>query len=237
MRSRFSRRAATEETVDVETAVRMLITRLQESGKAKGIDPNQISRDQLTGLIDRLSPERTARQGKNSGSSAGPVNSLDPPAGLEITLTTRLSRETGEPILLTPNALSRNLAPYLNAIISIQNIFNEVKSLPLRKISILEIRTQPVMTIRLDGAAEAIFIIKSIINAWRHRNYEQITRISTGNLRSHIEKTTLDRSKVEMASQMLDLVKAGMREKEKFNYLSSLLPSIDVLIYSEYELS
>ena len=238
MRSRFSRRAATEETVDVETAVRMLITRLQESGKAKGIDPNQISRDQLTGLIDRLaSPERPPRQGKNSESSAGHTNTLDPPGGLEITLTTRLTRETGEPMILTPNGLSRNLAPYLNAIISIQNIFNEVKGLPLRKISILEIHTRPVMTIRLDGAAEAIFIIKSIINAWRQRNHEQITRISTGTLRSHIEKTTLDRSKVEMASQMLDLVKAGMREKEKFNYLSSLLPSIDILIYSEYELS
>jgi hypothetical protein len=86
-------------------------------------------------------------------------------------------------------------------------------------------------------ASEAVFVIKGIVNTWRERNNEQLSRVSTGNLRSHIEKTTLDRSKVEMASQMLDLVKAGMTEKEKFTYLSSLIPSIDILIFSEYEMS
>ena len=90
----------------------------------------------------------------------------------------------------------------------------------------------------MDGAAaEASYVIKGIVNTWRQRNYQHLSRASTGNLQNHIEKTTLDRSKVEMASQMLDLVKAGMSEKEKFAYLSSLIPSIDVLIFSEFEMN
>jgi len=236
MRSRFSRHSAREETVDIETAVRMLITRLQEIGKTTGIDPSQISRSQLSGLMERMA-SAGQKSAPRKTTSPHPSSVPEPPAGLEITLTTRAGREKGEPIILTPNLLSRSLVPYLNAIISVQNIFNEVKELPLRKIPILEIRSQPVLTIRLDGASEAIYIIKAIVNSWRRQNYEQLYRLTTGNMHNRIEKTTLDRSKVEMASQMLDLVKAGMTEKEKFNYLSSLIPSIDILIFSEYELS
>ena len=235
-RSRFSRHSAREETVDIETAVRMLITRLQEVGKATGIDPNQISRSQLSGLMERMaSTEQKPAPRKTTSPRSSSVP--EPPAGLEITLTTQDSREKREPIILTPNLLNRSLVPYLNAIISVQNIISEVKGLPLRKIPILEIRSQPELTIRLEGASEAIYIIKAIVNSWRRQNYEQLYRLTTGNLHNRIEKTTLNRSKVEMASQMLDLVKAGMTEKEKFNYLSSLIPSIDILIFSEYELS
>jgi hypothetical protein len=234
MRSKFSRRFAREETVDVETAVRMLINRLQETGKASGLDPNQISRSQLSGLMERMvSTEHKSTPPIRTGGPSAP----EPSQGLEITLTTQSSREKREPIILTPNLLNRSLVPYLNAIVSVQNIFNEVKGLPLRKIPILEIRSQPVLTVRLEGASEAIYVIKSIVNSWRRQNSESLYRLTTGNLLNHVEKTTLSRSKVEMASQMLDLVKAGMTEKEKFNYLSSLIPSIDILIFSEYEMS
>ncbi len=234
MKSRFTRRASNEETVDVQTAVKMLISRLQESGKAAGVDPNQISSSQLSDLMETLKkPDLPATPSK-----AAQVTTQPKPGGLDITLNTRISREGHDPILLTPNLLSRSLAPYLNAIIAVQNIFNEVKELPLKKIPILEIRSQPNLVVRMDGAAaEAIYVIKGIVNTWRQRNYQQLSRASTGNLQNHIEKTTLDRSKVEMASQMLDLVKAGMSEKEKFAYLSSLIPSIDVLIFSEFEMN
>lgn len=231
MRPRFSKHAAKEETVDVQTAVRMLITRLQESGKAGGLDPDQISRSQLTDLMETLTtPPPSTPKGP---APVGPV----PPAYVEITLTTRSVREKHESILITPTVLGRTIAPYLNAINAVQNVLNEVKGVPLKRMSILEIRAQSELTVRLGGeAAEAIYVIKGIVNTWRQRNDEQINKYSTGNLNNHIEKTTLERSKVEMASQMLDLVKAGMPEKEKFNFLSMLIPSIDILIYSEYEM-
>ncbi|NUM47184.1 MAG: hypothetical protein HUU38_20995 [Anaerolineales bacterium] len=219
--------------MDVQTAVRQLITRLQETGKVTGMAPDRISRSQLSELIDTLTKPEQA---------SSPVRAPQPktssiPATVEITLTTRATRDKNEPLLLTPTMLARNVAPYLNAITSVQNVLNEVKGLPLRKIPILEIRTQPDLIVRLDGeASEAIYVIKGIVNTWRQRNDEQINRYSTGNLTNRVEKTTLERSKVEMASQMLDLVKAGMSEKEKFNYLSQLIPSIDVLIYSEFEI-
>ncbi len=237
MKPKFLRRASNEETVDVQTAVRLLITRLQETGQAAGIDPNQISSSQLSDLMATLKkPESLSAPSK----ILAPYRDATQPkaAGLEITLTTRQSREKNEPILLTPTLLSRSLAQYLNAIITVQNVFNEVKDLPLRKIPVLEIRSQPNLVVRLDGeASEAIYVIKGIVNTWRQRNAQQLSRASTGDLQNHIEKSTLDRSKVEMASQMLDLVKAGMTEKEKFTYLSALIPSLDVLIFSEYEMS
>lgn len=230
MRSRFSKHATTEETVDVQTAIRMLISRLQESGKAAGLDPSQVSQSQLSELMETLSAPPSASP---KSAPAGPL----PPGFVEITLTTRSSHEKREAILITPTLLGRTIAPYLNAINAVQNVLNEVKGVPLKRMSILEIRAQPDLTVRLGGeAAEAVYVIKGIVNTWRQRNDEQINKYSTGNLNNHIEKTTLERSKVEMASQMLDLVKAGMPEKEKFNFLSMLIPSIDILIYSEYEI-
>lgn len=234
MRSRFSKRATTEDTVDIQTAVRMLISRLQENGKGIGLEPDQISRTQLTDLIDNLSKNDSAPTPPTPAAKPSPALPSTP---IDITLTSRANREKNEGILLTPTILGRNIAPFLNAIISIQNVFNEVKGLPLRKMAILEIRSQPDLSVRLSGeVAEAVFVIKGIVNTWRQRNDEQINRYSTGNLTNRIEKTTLERSKVEMASQMLDLVKAGMPEKEKFGYLSMLIPSIDILIYSEFEI-
>lgn len=231
MRPRFSKHAATEETVDVQTAVRMLINRLQDSGKVNGLDPNQISRSQLTNLIETL-----GKQEASTPKVPAPVGPVPPPF-VEIVLITRQQRPAQEAALITPTLLGRTIAPYLNAINAVQNVLNEVKGAPLKRMSILEIRAQPQLTIRLGGeASEAIFVVKGIVNTWRQRNNEQINRYSTGNLNNHIEKTTLERSKVEMASQMLDLVKAGMSEKEKFNYLSMLIPSVDVLIYSEFEI-
>lgn len=232
MRPRFSKRTSTEETVDVQTAVKLLITRLQESGKAVGLDPNQVSRSQLTDLMENLTKADTSPTKNLFPHAREPI----PPAPIEITLITR-ARENTEPFLLTPTVLGRTIAPFLNAISTVQNVFNELKGLPLRKIPVLEIRTQPDVSILLGGeVSEAIFVIKGIVNTWRHRNDEQLNRYSTGNLTNRVEKTTLERSKVEMASQMLDLVKAGMTEKEKFAYLTGLIPSIDILIYSEFEI-
>ncbi|GAB4578269.1 MAG: hypothetical protein Fur0022_10030 [Anaerolineales bacterium] len=209
----------------------MLITHLQETGKMTGIDPDKISRKQLSDLMENL-----AKTEAQPGGSTQPKLPSVPPA-LEIVLINRAHEGKRDPILLTPTTLGRNLAPYLNAIMTVQNIFNEVKGLPLRKIPILEIRTAPELTVRLGGeASEAIFIIKGIVNSWHKRNDTQINRYSTGNLSNRVEKTTLERSKVEMASQMLDLVRAGMTEKEKFTFLSRLIPSIDILIFSEFEI-
>jgi hypothetical protein len=233
VRARFSKRASAEETVDVQTAVRLLIARLQESGKVIGLNSDQVSRTQLSDLIETLSKTSPITQPPGLLPKATPI---PPASAVTLTLKTRV-RQSTSPFLLTPTILGRTIAPYLNAIIAIQNVFNEMKGLPLRKLSILEIHTQPDLTIRLGGeVTEAVFVIKGIVNTWRQRNDEQITRYSTGNLTNRIEKTTLERSKVEMASQMLDLVKAGLPEKEKFSFLSKLIPSIDILIFSEFEI-
>ncbi|HNB55249.1 MAG TPA: hypothetical protein PK530_25075, partial [Anaerolineales bacterium] len=195
---------------------------------------DQISRSQLTDLMDNLSKNDSTSKSSTPPAKPSPVPPLTP---IDLILTSRANREKNESPLLTPTVLGRTIAPFLNAIISIQNVFNEVKGLPLRKMAILEIRSQPELVIRLSGeVSEAVFVIKGIVNTWRQRNDDQINRYSTGNLTNRIEKTTLERSKVEMASQMLELVKAGLPEKEKFGYLSMLIPSIDILIYSEFEI-
>ena len=237
MRRRFSKQATREETVDIETAVKMLISRLQETGKTGGLDPNQISRAQLSGLIERIATtDRTGNTRPLVSAQTGSSTVSEPLAGIEIILVPRTGRKFQDNFVLTPNAIIRTVAPFLNAIIAIQHVFNEVKGLPLRKIPVLEIRSQPVLSARLDGVSEAVYVIKGIVNSWRQKHIEQLSRLTTGTLQNKIERSTLDRSKVEMASQMLDLVKAGMTEKEKFGHLSALLPSIDVLILSELEI-
>lgn len=235
---RFSRHASREETVDVETAIRMLITKLQTEKQAAGIDPDSISRAQLDDLMENLTQSEHGTKPRQI--PAIPYKETGKPEAepiAEITLALRSDHKNKEGILLTPNTLIRSVGPYINALIAIQNVFNQLKGLPLRKIAILEIHSQPELRVRLDGASEAVMVVKGIINSWRNRYHNQLHRAATGKLQSSLERKTLDRSKVEMASQMLELVKAGLSEKEKFSHLSALLPLIDILIFSEFEIA
>ncbi|GEM_PF-6919044 len=229
MRRKQSRFGAREETVDIETAVKMLIARLLETGELKANEANAISREKLNTLIRRLSPRDTA------------------PAPVEEKVSSRAPRITRfklvthpgagtPPEVLTPNRLAGHLAPYLNAIINIQNAIDELRGLPLQKIGILSIQGPEPLQISSHGAAEAVQLVREIVIPWRRKNYHRIRRVSTGQLRGEIERKTIDRGKIELASRIIRRANPNLSEQEKFASLANFLPALNVLIFSDFEL-
>jgi hypothetical protein len=78
---------------------------------------------------------------------------------------------------LTPEYLANSITPYINAVIDLQHIIDEIKKRKPSDINIKEIKRNSPISVSLDGAGEAIQIIKETIVPWRRKHAETMARL------------------------------------------------------------
>jgi len=71
---------------------------------------------------------------------------------------------------LTPRNLSTGVSPFLNAISDIQHIIDEILKQQPHEIQIKEIKQYSPISVSLDGASEAIGLIKDTVVPWRRKH-------------------------------------------------------------------
>jgi tetratricopeptide (TPR) repeat protein len=75
---------------------------------------------------------------------------------------------------LTPRFLSKVVTPYLNAVVDIQHIIDEIKGRDKRDVLIKSISQNSPISVNLEGAAEALQQIKDSVVPWRRKHSEKM---------------------------------------------------------------
>ncbi len=78
---------------------------------------------------------------------------------------------------LTSNYLSKVIAPYIESIIGFQHLIDEIKGSTLSQVKIRSIAQNSPVSISLDGASEAIQLIKETIVPWRRKHAETMAHL------------------------------------------------------------
>jgi serine/threonine protein kinase len=175
---------------------------------------------------------------------------------------------------LTPYILTTAISPYLNAIVDIQNIINDARKIDRSDISIRSISQKSPISVSLDGASEAIALIKDSVIPWRRKHSETMAHLLEQEKRAEIEnkkaeilekrartdservegikqheeverikleneklRLELQRAKVQMVIDILNKIAPNLSETDKINYVVRLLPPLDIVISSEFEIS
>ena len=89
--------------------------------------------------------------------------------------------------VLTPVYLSDKLSPYLKAIADIQNIINEIKGQKPQEIVVKEITQESPISVSLEGAAEAVQVVKDTVVPWRRKHAEIMAHLLEQEKRADIE--------------------------------------------------
>jgi hypothetical protein len=184
------------------------------------------------------------------------------------------------PAELTPRYLETHINPYLNAINDLQHIIDEIKGRRPTTIRIKSVSQASPISVNLNGAQEAIQLIKDTIVPWRRKHVEKMARLlekekqaEIGNIKADIlekraraarddaesEKITaeaakqreetermkleneklrleLHRAKLQLTLDILAQISSNLSETEKIDFVVKLLPSLDVLAFSELEM-
>jgi amino acid adenylation domain-containing protein len=81
------------------------------------------------------------------------------------------------PAKLTPQYLDTNISPYLNAIDDLQRLIDEIKGQKSSRLYIKSISQSSPIGVDLNGAPEAIQLIRDTIVPWRRRHTEKIAHL------------------------------------------------------------
>ncbi len=192
----------------------------------------------------------------------------------EIMLTTGNGESLTPEHDLTPNYLAAQVTPFLNAITDIQHVIDEIQGRTHSLIVIKEIQKRSPISVSLDGAAEAVQLVKDTVVPWRRKHAETMARLLEQEKQAEIEckkadilekrahaekdrveatkqrgeaeklqieneKLRLDlyRAKIQLALDMLAQVAPNLPEAEKIAYLVKLLPPLEALVSSSYQIA
>jgi Phosphopantetheine attachment site len=81
------------------------------------------------------------------------------------------------PAKLTPQYLDTTISPYLNAIDDLQRLIDEIKGQKSSTLHIKSIRQSSPIGVDLNGAPEAIQLIRDTIVPWRRRHTEKLAHL------------------------------------------------------------
>lgn len=79
---------------------------------------------------------------------------------------------------LTPAFLSTTLNPFLSAIANLQYTISLIQGRPRREVLVKLISQNSPISINLDGASEAIQLLRETISPWRRRHAEKMARLA-----------------------------------------------------------
>jgi hypothetical protein len=117
--------------------------------------------------------------------------------------------EEGGSQTLTPLYLAQNISPFLNALSDIQNIINEILDRRPLGINIRAIRQESPISVSLEGAVEAVQVVKDTVVPWRRKHAETMARLLEQEKLAEIES-----KKAEVLEKRANAAK-GRAEAEK----------------------
>lgn len=79
--------------------------------------------------------------------------------------------------LLTPNFLLEDLAPWLKAIVELQNVFDDFQNKEKREVRILSITQRSPVNVNLEGGGQAIQAIEEAVVPWRQEHAKKLAEI------------------------------------------------------------
>jgi hypothetical protein len=93
-----------------------------------------------------------------------------------LTELTTLSLDTN--LILTPVYLADSVAPFLSAIESVQQVVNEVKGVRKTFFRIRTITQSSPLNIGLEGATEAVKLLRELASPWRNRHAQNMAELA-----------------------------------------------------------
>jgi hypothetical protein len=154
------------------------------------------------------------------------------------------------------------LTPYLNAIKNLQEIINDIQGRKTRKVEIVNIKQNSPISVSLDGASEAIQVIKDTVVPWRRKHAESMARLieqeksveieakkaevvdkkiiareQANKLKLENEKLRLElqQAKIQLAIEVLNSISHNLSQTEREAVISKLLPILETLALSRLE--
>lgn len=165
---------------------------------------------------------------------------------------------------LTPEYLVNIIAPYLSAVIELQHLIDTIKKRELSLVSIKEIKRNSPISVSLDGAGEAIQLIKDTVVPWRRKHAETMARLleqeksveieakkaevidkkivareQANKLKLENEKLRLElqQAKMQLAVEMLNSLSHNMTQAEREAIIQKLLPILDTVSLGKLEMA
>jgi hypothetical protein len=92
----------------------------------------------------------------------------------------------------TPHFFQTALAPYLNALSELQTILNKLRAKQPNEIVIREITYNSSFSISLEGATEAVDVVRQTIVPWRRQHVETMVGLSEQKKQINIERTRVE---------------------------------------------
>lgn len=101
---------------------------------------------------------------------------------------------------LTPRFLSEVLAPYLDAIALIQNIYDDVRQVRKHEVVVRVITQLSPIDVSLTGAADAISAVKEDLIPWRKEHAKQIAALQEKQIEAEIKKKNAEALEIRSRS-------------------------------------
>jgi hypothetical protein len=80
--------------------------------------------------------------------------------------------------VLTPSYLESTIAPYLRAIAGLQNLVDEAQGREHRRVLIVAVTESSPISVSLEGAAEAVELVRTAVIPWRRQHAEAMARLA-----------------------------------------------------------
>jgi hypothetical protein len=168
---------------------------------------------------------------------------------------------------MTPQFLLSTLTPYLAALADIQSVINEAQKKTDQEIYISLIKQSSPISVSLDGATEAVQVVREMVIPWRRKHAEKMACLAEQEKQIEIEKgkaavlvshmdaakareekkhlelenaklqLELERAKIQHARDLLDVFAPNLSEYERITLLIKLIPPLSEVISSKLELT
>ncbi len=163
---------------------------------------------------------------------------------------------------LTSDYTRNILTPYLDAIKKLQKTIDDVQRRETHEVKILYIKQNSPISVSLDGASEAIQVIKETVVPWRRKHAETMARLieqeksveieakkaevvdkkiiareQANKLKLENEKMQLElqQAKIRLAMDVLNNISHNLTQAEREAIVNRLLPILDTLAFSRLE--
>jgi hypothetical protein len=152
---------------------------------------------------------------------------------------------------LTPGVLEKDMLPYLNALVGIQALCDEIRKHPVSEPVLSGILFEPrtgTIRVNLEGVNDAVDLVKHKINAARARfvarlAQQNITQVQTAKATDSQPNTatgglsTVSSFESELAQEYVDEVGKEMASDERKPWVEKMLPYISVINASIFEVT
>lgn len=168
---------------------------------------------------------------------------------------------------ITPEFLLLTITPYLTALANIQRVINQTQKKTDQGIYISLIKQSSPISVSLDGASEAVQVVREMAIPWRRKHAETMARLAEQEKQIEIEKgraavlvshmdaakvreeikrieleneklqLELEHARIQHAQDVLDTFAPHLSEFERISLLIKLVPSLGEVISSKLEMT